>query len=185
MTDYFSLFNLPRKPLIDSDKLADAFSRRSAGNRATRQGEAVVLNEAFRVLSDTVSRLEHLLALEAVNLRDRAIRLEVEQWFGKVAEILHRFDEIHYQITQESLHLLRAAKFQLLQENLALVEEFSAGLESLHESLSLELREIDEGWPDNRPEALPRLGQLALDLKFAEKWINELKERKLRFDELQ
>jgi hypothetical protein len=184
MTDYFLLFNLPRRPLIDSGKLNDAFARRSARDQAARQGEAFVLNEAFRVLSDTVSRLDHLLALESVNLRDRAISPEVEQWFGKVAEILHRFDEIHYQLTQESVHLLRAAKLQLLQEDLAVVEEFSAALESLRESLRQELGEIDEAWPNNRAEALPRLAQLALDLKFAEKWIKELKERKLRFDEL-
>ena len=184
MTDYFSLFNLPRRPLIDSGKLNDAFARRSAENQAMQRGEALVLNEAFRVLSDPVSRLDHLLGLESMDLRNRAISSEVELWFGKVAEILHRFDEIHYQFTQESIHLLRAAKFQLLQESLGVVEEFSAGLESLRESLNQELSEIDEGWPDNRPEALPRLGQLALDLKFAEKWINELKERKLRFDEL-
>ncbi|HET9378192.1 MAG TPA: hypothetical protein VFO40_24705 [Chthoniobacterales bacterium] len=184
MTDYFSLFNLPRRPLIDLAKLSDAFARRSAENHATRREEAVLLNEAFRILSDTVSRLEHLLALEPVDLRDRAISPAVEQWFGKVAEILHRFDEVHYQFTQESLHLLRAAKLQLLQEDLAVVEECSAGLASLRESLEQELREIDEGWPNNRAEALLRLGQLALDLKFVEKWANELKERKLRFEEL-
>jgi hypothetical protein len=184
MTDYFSLFSLPRRPLIDLAKLNDAFARRSAQNHAARQEEAVLLNEAFRVLSDTVSRLDHLLALEPVYLRDRAISPAVEQWFGKVAEILHRFDQVHYQFTQESLHLLRAAKFQLLQQALAVVEECSAGLAGLRESFEQELREIDQGWPNNRAEALLRLGQLALDLKFVEKWINELKERKLRFDEL-
>jgi hypothetical protein len=184
MTDYFSLFNLPRRPLIDLVKLNDAFARRSAENSATQRDEGVLLNEAFRVLSDTVSRLDHLLALEPVNLHKRAISPEVEQWFGKVAEILHRFDENYFQFAQESLHLLRAAKLQLLQEDLVVVEECSAGLASLGESLELELREIDEGWSNNRAEALPRLGQLAIDLKFVEKWINELKERKLRFDEL-
>jgi hypothetical protein len=184
MTDYFSLFNLPRRPLIDLAKLNDAFARRSAENHAAQRKEAFVLNEAFRVLSDTVSRLDHLLALESVNLSDRAISPEVEQWFGKVAEILHRFDESYYQFTQESLHLLRAAKLQSLQEDLAVVEECSASLASLHESFEQEFRKIDEGWPNNRAEALLRLGQLALDLKFMEKWIKELKERKLRFDEL-
>jgi hypothetical protein len=184
MTDYFLLFDLPRRPLIDSGKLNDAFARRNAGNQAVKRGEAIVLNEAFRVLSDTVRRLDHLLALESVNLHGRAISPEVEQWFGKVAKILHRFDEIYYQLTQESLHLLRAAKLQLLQENLRVVEELSSGLDGLRECLERQLREIDDGWPDNRAEALSRLGQLALDLRFAQKWIDELKERKLRFDEL-
>jgi hypothetical protein len=185
MTDYFSLFDLPRRPLLDSGKLNDGFARKNAGDQAAKRGEAVVLNEAFRVLSDTVSRLEHLLALELVSLRGRVISPEVEQWFGKVAEALHRFDAVYYQLAQESLHLLKAAKLQLLQENLAVVEGLSAGLEDLRDSLEQRLRQIDERWPDNRAEALPRLGQLTLDLRFAQKWINELKERKLRFDELQ
>jgi hypothetical protein len=102
-----------------------------------------------------------------------------------VAEALQRFDEVYYQLAQESLHLLRAAKHQMLQENLATSEELSASLEGLRDSLEHRLRQIDEGWPDNRAEALPRLGQITLDLRFVQKWINELKERKLRFDELQ
>ena len=184
MTDYFSLFDLPRRPLLASDRLNDAFARRNAGYQATKRGEAVVLNEAFRVLSDTVSRLDHLLVLESVSLRGRVISPEVEQWFGKVAETLHRFDEVFYQFAQESIHLLRAAKLQLLQENLAMVEEVSAGLEAVRDSLEQRLQQIDAEWPGNRTEVLPRLGQLTLDLRFTQKWINELQERKLRFDEL-
>jgi len=42
---------------------------------------------------------------------------------------------------KESLHLLRAAKLQLLQENLAVVEELSAGLEGLRDSLEQRLRQ--------------------------------------------
>jgi len=184
MSDYFLLFDLSRRPQIDLGKLNEAFARRNAGNQAAKLGEAVVLNEAFRVLSDAVSRLDHLLALESVNLRDRVISAEVEQWFGRVAEILHRFDAVYYQFTQESLHLLRAAKLQLLQENLVAIEELSAALGGLRESLEQQLREIDGDWMSHRAEALPRLAQLALDLRFVQKWITELKERRLRFDEL-
>jgi hypothetical protein len=87
-------------------------------------------------------------------------------------------------VVQESLHLLRAARLQSLREQLASVEELAAGLEGLRDSLEQQLRQIDDGWPDNRAEVLPHLGQLTLDLRFAQKWIDELKERKLRFDEL-
>ncbi|HZC36855.1 MAG TPA: hypothetical protein VE242_14625 [Chthoniobacterales bacterium] len=184
MIDFFLLFDLPRRPLIDLDKLNEAFAQKNAGNQLGKPSDPVVLNEAFRVLTGTGSRLDHLLALESANLRDRAIGPELEQWFGRVARVLHRFDEIYYQLAQESLHLLRAAKLQLLQENLEEAEEISRGLNSLRESLMRELQEIDDGWPKNRPEALPHLAQLALNLTFTEKWLNELKERKLRFDEL-
>jgi hypothetical protein len=184
MTDYFFLFSLPRRPLIDLSKLNEAFARTNTGNQAAKQGDALVLNEAFRVLSDTVSRLEHLLALESVTLRDRVVSAKVEQWFGPVAQILHRFDEVYYQLTQEPLQLLRATKFHLLQENLVTIDGLSSELDGLRESLERQLQEIDTGWPNNRVEALPGLAQLALDLRFVQKWRNQLKERKLRFDEL-
>ena len=184
MTDFFLLFGLPRRPLIDLSKLNEAFAQKNTGRGAERHDDPVVLNEAFRVLSDTVSRVDHLLALESANVSERAISSEVEQWFEKVAEAVHRFDPIYNQLSRESLHLLRAAKLQLLQENLIMAEELTSGLNRLHESLMQQLQKIDAGWPNNRGEALPRLAQVALDLTFTQKWINELRERKLRFDEL-
>jgi hypothetical protein len=183
MTDYFLLFDLPRRPRIDLDKLKEAYVRRTARHQE-KQDDPVVLNEAFRILADPVSRLGHLLALESASLHDRVISPEVERWFGRMAETVHRFDQTYYQLTQESLHLLRAVKLQSMQESLAVIEELTAGLSGLHESLLQQLREIDEGWPNNRSEAIPRLAQLALDLTFTQKWSDELRERKLRFDEL-
>lgn len=183
MTDYFLLFDLPRRPRIDLDKLKEAYVRRTARHQEEKD-DPVVLNEAFRILADPVSRLGHLLALESASLHDRVISPEVERWFGRMAETVHRFDQTYYQLTQESLHLLRAVKLQSMQESLAVIEELTAGLSGLHESLLQQLREIDEGWPNNRSEAIPRLAQLALDLTFTQKWSDELRERKLRFDEL-
>jgi hypothetical protein len=183
MTDYFLLFDLPRRPRIDLDKLKEAYARKSA-RHTEEKDDPVVLNEAFRILADPASRLDHLLVLESPNLRDRVVSPEVERWFGKVAESVHRFDQTYYQLTQESLHLLRAVKLQSMQESLAIIEELTVGLSGLHESLLQQLGEIDEGWPNNRSEALPHLAQLALDLTFTQKWTNELRERKVRFDEL-
>jgi hypothetical protein len=183
MIDYFLLFDLPRRPRIDLDKLKEAYVRRTARHQEEKD-DPVVLNEAFRILADPVRRLGHLLALESASLHDRVISPEVERWFGRMAETVHRFDQTYYQLTQESLHLLRAVKLQSMQESLAVIEELTAGLSGLHESLLQQLREIDEGWPNNRSEAIPRLAQLALDLTFTQKWSDELRERKLRFDEL-
>src|SRR5580693_3791360 len=148
MTDYFLLFDLPRRPRIDLDKLKEAYVRRTARHQE-KKDDPVVLNEAFRILADPVSRLGHLLALESASLHDRVISPEVERWFGRMAETVHRFDQTYYQLTQESLHLLRAVKLQSMQESLAVIEELTAGLSGLHESLLQQLREIDEGWPNN------------------------------------
>ena len=182
MTDFFLLFDLPRRPLVDLNKLNETYARMNTAGQAERSEDPATLNEAFRVLANPVSRLDHLLALESADLRNRVISAEVERWFGKVADVVHRFDELSYQVAQESLHLLRATKLQMLQENLATVDELRTQLNSMQESLLDELREIDSSWQENRP--LQRLGQAALDLRFTQKWINELNERKLRFNEL-
>ena len=182
MTDFFLLFDLPRRPLVDLEKLKEAYARKSAARQSERTEDSATLNEAFRVLTNPVSRLDHLLSLEAADLSDRVIDAEVEQWFGKVADVVHRFDDLYYQVAQESLHLLRATKLHLLQENLTRAGEIMAQLSKIREALLDELQDLDAGWQENRP--LQRLAQLALDLRFTQKWIDELNERRLRFDEL-
>jgi hypothetical protein len=182
MTDFFSLFGLTRRPLVDLDKLNETYARKNAAGPTEKSENSVTLNEAFRILANPVSRLDHLLALESADLRDRVISPEVERWFGKVADVVHRFDDLYHQVGQESVHLLRATKLQMLQENLATGDEVMTQLNSVRESLLDELREIDSDWQENQP--LPRLAQVAIDLRFTQKWIDELNERKLRFNEL-
>jgi hypothetical protein len=184
MTDFFLLFGLLRRPAIDLEDLKKAFARQNSAKEIGKTADQAVLNEAYRVLADPVSRLDHLLSLESVKPRDLVVSGEVEGWFERVAEVLHRFDQVHCQLTQESLHLLRAAKLDSLRENLLTIEEVADGLGEVHRSLLEQVDEISADWPGNRSDALPRLVQLALDLKFTQKWLSELRERQLRFDEL-
>jgi hypothetical protein len=184
MTDFFLLFGLPRRPAIDLEDLKLAFARRNSERRAEKPDDQVVLNEAYRILADPVTRLDHLLSLESAKPTDLLVSGEVEEWFEKVAEVLHRFDQTYYQLTQESLHLLRAAKLHSLRESLLTIQELAGGLGELHQSLLGEVDNISAAWPSNRSNALPRLAQLCLDLKFTQKWLSELRERQLRFDEL-
>src|SRR5262252_2870818 len=76
MTDYFSVFDLPRKLRIDLPALQQRFYARSrryhpdfhqaasdAEQAATLERSALV-NRAYRALRDPVARLEYLIALE-------------------------------------------------------------------------------------------------------------------------
>jgi hypothetical protein len=184
MNDFFSLFGLPRRPVIDLEELKEAFARKNSEKKFEKSDNQVVLNEAFRILADPVSRLDHLLALESAKSTECVISGEVEEWFGKVAEPLHRFDQIYYQLAQESVHFLRVAKLQSLRESLATIEELADGLGALHQSILGEIDELNAHWPGSRSDALPRLAQLGSDLRFTQKWMNALRERQLRFDEL-
>jgi molecular chaperone HscB len=76
VTDYFTVFGLPRKLTVDASALQRRFYELSRehhpdfhqGATAERQAEALaqsaVVNRAYRTLRDPLSRVEYLIALE-------------------------------------------------------------------------------------------------------------------------
>jgi molecular chaperone HscB len=76
VTDYFTVFGLPRKLTVDASALQRRFYELSRehhpdfhqGAAAERQAEALaqsaVVNRAYRALRDPLSRVEYLIALE-------------------------------------------------------------------------------------------------------------------------
>jgi molecular chaperone HscB len=76
VTDYFTVFGLPRKLTVDASALQRRFYELSRehhpdfhqGATAERQAEALaqsaVVNRAYRALRDPLSRVEYLIALE-------------------------------------------------------------------------------------------------------------------------
>ncbi len=76
MTDYFSVFGLPRKLTVDADALQRRFYELSRqhhpdfhqGTDAAKQAEALaqsaLVNRAYRALRDPLPRVEYLIALE-------------------------------------------------------------------------------------------------------------------------
>jgi len=76
VTDYFTVFGLPRKLMVDASALQRRFYELSRehhpdfhqGAAAERQAEALaqsaVVNRAYRALRDPLSRVEYLIALE-------------------------------------------------------------------------------------------------------------------------
>ena len=87
VSDYFAVFELPRKLAVDGDALQRRFyelSRRHhpdfhQGASAEAQGEALatsaLVNRAYRALRDPLARVEYLVALEGgATVRGRARR---------------------------------------------------------------------------------------------------------------
>src|SRR5260370_2417607 len=76
MTDYFTVFGLPRKLAVDAPALQRRFDELSRehhpafhhGADAARQAEALaasaLVNRAYRALRDPLARVEYLIALE-------------------------------------------------------------------------------------------------------------------------
>lgn len=79
-SDYFAVFSLPRRLLIDTAQLErsfyrlsrkfhpDVYATKSPEEQQWSLDQTSLLNDAYRVLKNSVSRTEHLLRLEGVVL---------------------------------------------------------------------------------------------------------------------
>jgi hypothetical protein len=97
-----------------------------------------------------------------------------------VATDLQRFDRVFQPLYQETSSLLRAIKIREAQSILADLEKISEGLTSEKEALLQAMAQIDARWPSDRAEDRDSLVQIACDLRFLQKWLAQISERRLR-----
>jgi len=81
-TDYFTCFGVPRRLLLDPQKLEtkfyelsrsfhpDFYQTKSPAEQTISLSNAAVLNTAYRTLRDPIQRAEYLLALETGSVKD-------------------------------------------------------------------------------------------------------------------
>ena len=84
ITDYFGVFNLPRKLNLDPASLErdfyrlsrelhpDRFARASKAEQETALEKSSQLNDAYRTLKDPITRTQYLLELEGVKLEEQS-----------------------------------------------------------------------------------------------------------------
>jgi DnaJ-domain-containing protein 1 len=182
MIDFFAVFGLEPRPVVDVNVLGDLFANKSKTSHPDRaaDGDFATLNAAFNTLRDPASRILHLLALSGEAPQTKTASDEVSTWFGKVATDLQRFDRMFQPLSQETSSLLRAVKIREAQSILADLEQISEGLTSEKEGLLQAIVQIDARWPNDRPEDRDSLAQIACDLRFLEKWLAQISERRLR-----
>ena len=184
MTDYFGLFGLERRPLIDLESLRELYFRKSEQANRGDPGDLATINEAFRVLSSPTLRLGHLLKLEFSEVPSRQINPSFGALFGELANAVADFDQALSKVGSQSSPLLRAMHFQetsSLQQKLA---NLGATLSEQRTSLESKMKALDEKWPDHTIETRDALAQIALDLTFVDRWEQQLKERSLRLEGL-
>ena len=182
MIDFFAVFGLEPRPVVDADALSDLFADKSKTTHPDRVagGDFAALNEAFRTLRDPASRIRHLLALSGEEPEPKAASAEVTASFGLMANGLQRFDRMFQPLSQETSSLLRAIKIREAQSILADLDKLSEELTGQKERLLQAMAQIDARWPSDRAADRDSLAQIASDLRFVEKWLAQIGERRLR-----
>ncbi|HEY0791679.1 MAG TPA: hypothetical protein VGD78_11500 [Chthoniobacterales bacterium] len=188
MTNLFSALQLPARPWLDPDEVKEAYVRQSerAYHRTDADGDAerATLNQAFRVLREPSTRLEHLLALtKKESLAPRQVSAEVSRLFGQTANQLQVADRFLTQLSGKTSVLLRAIHLQEAPGLRADLDSLASTLGASENAHLNELKRLDEVWQEDPGLAREPLAQLAFELTFLEKWQGQLRERLLRLDE--
>lgn len=200
MTDFFALLNETRRPWVDVEGLKSKFLALTAevhpdrshnapeAEKAAANERYVELNTAYRTLSSTKERLQHLLSLELggkpkeiQNIPSGAMELFVE-----VGQICKQLD---YFLLEKGKVLSPVVQAQYYQRSLEWTDEVQSLQERLtvqQRALETELQEMNDTWAQapavgeaDRAAALPlaRLEDIYRSFSYLNKWTTQLQER--------
>ena len=186
MIDFFVLLDIERRPGITEESLKNAYFRKTESLHVDQSESDALssLNMAFQIIANPVTRIQHLLKLEFGDARGGQIGPDLGELFGSVAEALQKVDQEFGSLSAESSALLRALAFQSMDGVRGRLSQIGNELSKRERSLLSELDRLDRIWPENPAQCRESLAQIALSLTFIQKWSNEVRERKIRLEEL-
>jgi curved DNA-binding protein CbpA len=195
MTDYFALFNEPRRPWLDADSLKQKFLSLSATIHPDRIHNAsemekagasrryAGLNAAYQCLAEPKSRLRHLLELElgAKPSDMQQIPSALADLFTEVAATCRNADIFLAGKKQTASPLLQVRLFEQGQEWVERLNDLQKKLNKLSEKLMGQLKSSDGKWgaadAAARKEILPNLEELYRLFGYFNRWNNQIQER--------
>jgi curved DNA-binding protein CbpA len=171
MTDAFALLGLPRRAALDESALQEAWRQAARAAHPDQPGgnanRAAELNAALDILKSPVSRLKHLLDLQAVAWR--AVPLD--------ASLMHLFERLGPLLQRG--HALLTKKQAAATEEMALREALETlGVEIAEAWSALEagLPELDTRLAAGDSTAWTDLQACQARLAYLDKWRRQLRE---------
>jgi hypothetical protein len=186
MIDYFALLDLEPRPAITEESLKQSYFRKTESLRLEEAATDALasLNMAFRTIANPATRIQHLLRLEFGDARGGQIGSDLGELFGSVVEALQQADDEFGSLSTENSALLRALAFQRMVEVRERLIQIEAELTHSESALLSELGQLDILWTESPAQCRESLAQIALRLTFVQKWLREVRERKIRLEEL-
>ncbi|MSU57838.1 MAG: hypothetical protein EXS35_06595 [Pedosphaera sp.] len=200
MTDYFALFNEPRRPWLDVEALKQKFFSRSAtvhpdrvhqANEAERNAadqRYKELNAAFNCLREPRDRLRHLLELESgakpADLQE--VPAHLAEVCMAVGRLCREADVFHAEQQKITSALLRAQRFPEGQELTDRLMDLQKAIAGQQELVLTQIKSLDDRWNQSSRDATAR-SDLLRDLEaayrllgFFLRWQGQLQERVVR-----
>lgn len=194
MTDYFVLFNEPRRPWLEPETLKSKFLALAAETHPDKQCGAsemeklaanrrsAELNAAYHCLAEPKSRLLHLLELErGAKPKDiQQIPEALADLFAEVATTCRNADQFLAEKSKVASPLLQVRLFERAQGWIDQLRVLQTKLAGLHEKLVEELKSLDASWAAQaagRTVLLRRLEELYRLFGYFNRWSGQIQER--------
>jgi DnaJ-domain-containing protein 1 len=196
--DCFALLDLPRRAWIEPDLIKERFLQKSAevhpdkattaAEKARAEAEFAGVNEAYKTLRTTRSRILHLLELSGAFQPGAGAGQQVQSvpeaalnLFPVVAEITREADQLLREKSSVTSPMLKAAFFSKALDCAERVQRIQSSLRSKAEEIEKEVRALDSALETSN-EPLPTgvaaaLTGSAAALGFLERWQAQLQER--------
>jgi DnaJ-domain-containing protein 1 len=197
MTDYFALFNEPRRPWLDAETLKQKFLALSAtvhpdrvhnlgeAERAAAQERYTELNTAYNSLREPKDRLQHLLQLELGALPKDIQRIpsDLMDLSLEVGKACREADAFLAEKARVTSPLLQVTFFERGHDFADKLQAIRQRVNTLNEQLNDELKQIDTTWQSGTPPRstlLQRLEELYRLFGYFARWNAQLQERAVR-----
>jgi DnaJ-domain-containing protein 1 len=198
VSDYFALFNEPRRPWIEPDSLKKKFLALSANvhpdkihsasesEKSAAAKQFAELNAAYNCLLEPKSRLLHLLELElGTKPKDiQQIPPALADLFAEVANACRSADIFLAEKNKATSPLLQVQLFERAQEWVEKLNSLQRKLNELREKLTDELKSLDTVWTATDSNAhkmlLPRLEELYRLFGYFNRWNGQIQERRVQ-----
>ena len=186
MIDYFALLGIERRPAITEETLKGAYFQKNESLHLdpARSSEVFAVNAAFQTIANPATRIQHLLTLEFGDAGGGEISSDLGKLFGTIVEALQIADQELGSLSARSSPILRALAYQSLDGLREKLEQAEEELSQRESALLEEVGRLDQSWFESSVHARHPLAQVALGLTFVQKWLSQVRERKIRLEEL-
>ncbi len=185
MTDYFALLQQPRKPWLDLDVLKQKFQQLTFTAHPDRAGanepssDFAAITEAYRVLSDHKSRLQHLLQLEGCTIASNApVPNALIELFSDIGRFMQGADQLLAQLGSARNALSKSLLHQRTVEKQKQAQALLHKSQDLEKEALRQLAALNETWPAK--QAVAQVRGLYQQLAYVGRWIDQITERHFR-----
>ncbi|MFT4688219.1 MAG: hypothetical protein ACKVHO_19100 [Verrucomicrobiia bacterium] len=194
MKDYFALLDEPRLPWLDTKALKDKFLKASsevhpdrchdagAEEKARAQALYTELNAAHSCLSDSKSRLRHLLELQTGEaFRDiQQPPAELMDLFFEIGALCKETDSFLAEKDAAESPLIKVKFFEQGLERTDAVQKQIGSLSERITALDEKLQQLNPAWQTNWQSAQTQVEEICRLLSYYERWRGQLNDRFVR-----